>query len=436
MKKKRGGNGEVEFSEGIATKKLHFNALKSKEKRERFKKEIEVLIQIKKENIENIVEIIDFDINETEPFFTMPQYDGNLNGLLDITRENVKSTVSLLLPLVKSLFELSKLEEPIYHRDIKPDNILYKRKDKELDLFLADFGCAYLKTGEDDRITQEFRAIGAMAFRAPEYQYGKVNDVTEKGDIFSIGKLFWFLINGNGKEIFPYTLWFPPEYDLSLRFKNIEYIEHINLIIASCVNHNPVDRIGYPELIKQLDNLLGMKQDDNKDSELRLKLLRKDETSKLEITQKYTETKTLLKIFVNDMRSTLNLLHKQYGDITIINQILTSFKVLYGESTTIDTVVNKESDCPIWNANFPSLTIGSRIHPAKGFRETKVGTLIPFIEFGCNVTDTNRKNYRSAISLVKTADQGLVCIYEGEVSQYSKEILYKMWIKILNDMTR
>ena len=130
------------------------------------------------------------------------KYDGNLYDLLSRTKGNLKFTIAILLPIVETLNTLATRDVPIYHRDIKPDNILYEYTDGKITLFLADFGLCYLKD-DNERLTEEITAIGPRMFIAPEYEKGKVEDVDEKGDIFSIGKLLWFMINGNTNEYLP-----------------------------------------------------------------------------------------------------------------------------------------------------------------------------------------------------------------------------------------
>lgn len=264
MTTRQGGNGDVRIEDGFATKTLRRKS--TNEKQERFKREVKVLQRIKRESIGNIVEVIDFDLDATLPWYKMRAYDGTADDVLSQTAGNVADAASLLIPVAKSLQYLRDLNEPIFHRDLKPDNILLDRTPVGDKLVIADFGCAYTKTDSDDRLTQDFRAVGAMAFRAPEYHYGRVEDVTEKGDIFSLGKLFWYLINGIPGDVFPYTLWHPLEYNLRDRLPNALRIGQANAIIAAATHHDPTKRMTYEALISALENITTMPpHSDNKD---------------------------------------------------------------------------------------------------------------------------------------------------------------------------
>lgn len=77
--------------------------------------------------IDGIVKVYDVFVdpkNVTQSYIEMKKYAGNINELLPYTRGEVRKTFKLLLPILHELNKISKLEAPIYHRDIKPDNIL------------------------------------------------------------------------------------------------------------------------------------------------------------------------------------------------------------------------------------------------------------------------------------------------------------------------
>ena len=181
---KQGGNSDVRISNGVATKTLRKKS--TREKRERFKSEVEILQKIQSDKkYLNLIEILEVNMDEKPPWYSMKAYPGDSNDILQKTKGKIDEAADLLLPVVAILKDLSELDNPIYHRDLKPDNLLYESTNGDITLILADFGCAFLKTDDEDRLTKDFRAVGAMAYRAPEYHYGRVDSVNEKGDIFS-----------------------------------------------------------------------------------------------------------------------------------------------------------------------------------------------------------------------------------------------------------
>lgn len=201
----KGGNGDVIFDleNGIARKYLRNTS--SVDKVQRFEKELKLLKQISTLKISNIVQVQNVYISSEkiqDSYIEMKKYDGSLYDIFEITRGNVKLSLKLILPIIKALYELSKCSPAIYHRDIKPDNILFEKENETYTLFLTDFGTCFLKDGSE-RITPEIMAIGPRMFIAPEYEVGRVENVDEKGDIFSIGKVIWCMINGVQDEFLP-----------------------------------------------------------------------------------------------------------------------------------------------------------------------------------------------------------------------------------------
>ena len=76
--------------------------------------------------IDGVVKIYDVfdDSNDIKKsYIKMEKYDGNINDLLGYTKGDVRKTLKLFLPILHALNKISKFENPIYHRDIKPDNI-------------------------------------------------------------------------------------------------------------------------------------------------------------------------------------------------------------------------------------------------------------------------------------------------------------------------
>uniref|UniRef100_R7W786 non-specific serine/threonine protein kinase n=1 Tax=Aegilops tauschii TaxID=37682 RepID=R7W786_AEGTA len=80
-------------------------------------------------------------------------------------------------------------KEPIYHMDLKPDNILL---DENMMPKLADFGLSKLYDGEQSMITQIL--TGTIGYLPPEYLFEHI--VSKKLDIFSLGVVVTKIITG------------------------------------------------------------------------------------------------------------------------------------------------------------------------------------------------------------------------------------------------
>lgn len=156
----KGGNGNVELSEDIATKTLRNTGRENNIKR--FLNEVRVIKQLSDDKELNIVEILEVyeDLEHpTGSYIKMRRYDGTIEDLLPLTKGNLLFTLQTIFPIIKTLKKLADREIPIYHRDLKPDNILYKQDEDRYYTVLTDFGICYVNNLEE-RLTPQEISIG------------------------------------------------------------------------------------------------------------------------------------------------------------------------------------------------------------------------------------------------------------------------------------
>lgn len=311
-----GGNGTVYVdSEGNAMKVLRN---KRPEALMRFRKEIDIL-NLLKGKFSNVCEIIDFNIEKKK--YTMKRYINDSNSILLKTKSDPKETVKKLLPVVKTLGELYR-EYGVVHRDLKPSNLLV---DDEENLIIADFGCVYLVDKESERLTQTNEWVGPAEFRAPEYQYGKVENVDASGDIFSVGKLLWYFINGTKNDVFPYTLWYPKVYNLANRVDCHEsLLIEVNTLISKMCSVETGNRPNYDEVIINLTNILIDKFDKNiePDKKRFLDMKKKDAEINTYKEEYFSKVSNLIIKFDGLLTSAIGVIQSEYPGIELINEIV------------------------------------------------------------------------------------------------------------------
>ena len=163
--------------------------LKNLKRVDRFKREIEAVRTL---SHENIVQLVDFDLEAEKPYLVMEHCSGG--SLAQAEPFWLKSPVDALevfLQVCKGVVYAHS--NKIIHRDLKPENIFLREKSGPA--VVGDFGICYI---EDDgsRFTLTEEAVGPRLYIAPELEDGKIDKVSDKSDVYSLGKLLYWLICG------------------------------------------------------------------------------------------------------------------------------------------------------------------------------------------------------------------------------------------------
>lgn len=399
----KGGNGDVVFNAETGTARKYLRNTSTAEKVARFKRELTVFQKLCKNPIPNIVEVTDVHIDESnisESFIEMKKYDGSLYDILEITKGNAKVSLELLLPVIKALYRLSLETPALYHRDIKPDNILYLKENDEYTLYLTDFGTCFLNDGME-RLTPETMAVGPRMYIAPEYETGRVEEVTEKGDIFSIGKVIWCMINGEVDDFMPSNFWFVDEFDLSKRFPDDPDMIIANSIIASCLSINPSDRCDYPNLIAQIESLFnGRKMTAEETAQYRVRVYQ--EKRKMELVEIKEKNRLLVNCFSQYYLQALEDLSRTYPDFELLNKLYNEYskKSTDGIHYTSTNVENNAAHY-LYSGTYDRIYFSINYEPARG------------TDRYCSITIEYRISSWSTIRFYYSDSGTMVCDYNG-----------------------
>ena len=165
-------------------------------RQERFRNEIEA---IKRLSHANIIKLIDYSalsetsLNEDRAFLVMPIAEGG--DLSDTERLTIyKGSVEAVLNVAQQIASALKAAHAagVIHRDIKPQNILFTGKGHGI--WLTDFGICLIRGR--DRPTETGEVVGPHGFMAPELENGGQLDVSPAADIYSLGKLIFYMVSG------------------------------------------------------------------------------------------------------------------------------------------------------------------------------------------------------------------------------------------------
>ena len=146
----------------------------------------------------------------------------------------------------------------IIHRDIKPSNILITPTyDSPVPALakvgvprLTDFGLAKLKelAGTEPTVgaTQDGQILGTAEFMAPEQAHGRMAEVNEASDVYSLGAVLYALLAGKppirGRNRFETMQLLPNEDPQRLRELRPPVSRELEAICLRCLEKNPRKR--------------------------------------------------------------------------------------------------------------------------------------------------------------------------------------------------
>ncbi|MCD8739053.1 protein kinase [Mucilaginibacter roseus] len=177
----------------------------------RFIEEIKVLYELKEKGKDNVVEIL-FDgvitlENKEFPYYAMEKADTDLKEYIFSNKDlDSQEKVKFCINVYDAINQLHT--EGYYHRDIKPDNILLFLEDKENPSGnavwkIGDLGLLQHREKDYDDLGEKIGPFGWLSpeagnkFLTEEAQLGFDCAIDDRSDVFQLGKLFWFIFQGN-----------------------------------------------------------------------------------------------------------------------------------------------------------------------------------------------------------------------------------------------
>ena len=152
----------------------------------RFLQEAQVIAQL---SHPNIVPVFDVGEHKGKFFISMEHISGG----------NLKEKMQSGLAVTSSLKIVTGIaagldfagEKGFVHRDIKPDNIMFREDGSPV---ILDFGIVKQKNTDGSNMTQTGMIVGTTAYMSPEQAQAQTLD--ERSDIYSLGVVFYEMITG------------------------------------------------------------------------------------------------------------------------------------------------------------------------------------------------------------------------------------------------
>lgn len=190
-----GGQGhihEVTDRSGIFLGCFAKKTLKNKKRRDRFEREVIALRKLR--GHAHVVELVDDDIRpETKlPFYVVERGSGSIEKEAPADGYSILEAQKLFREIcigVKAFHD-----HGIIHRDIKPDNIIMCGGVAKI----GDPGLCFIESMP--RITPTNEAVGPRYYMAPELESGREDNLSVTSDIYSVGKMLYWLLSG-GKQL-------------------------------------------------------------------------------------------------------------------------------------------------------------------------------------------------------------------------------------------
>ncbi|MDB4902207.1 MAG: serine/threonine protein kinase [Mucilaginibacter sp.] len=174
-------------------------------RKQRFLREIIALKRANQYRLPNVVKIINHgEIKVQEKvflYYTMEKGTSDLTDYLD-ERRSIQQKILLFTSILKGIKQLHGIN--IYHRDIKHDNIFMFGEECKI----GDLGLMRFKK-EDELALDNYQRLGAFGWETPEAmnkflaeksknpEFTFDCNIDGSSDIFQLGKLFWFILQGN-----------------------------------------------------------------------------------------------------------------------------------------------------------------------------------------------------------------------------------------------
>lgn len=200
----------------------------------------------KRLNGAGVIPIFESGITPKHAYYIMPKYE-------PITHINFIDNSAKILEYIKQLsFILRNLsEKKIFHRDLKPNNILVNGNQ----VFLIDLGIVKDENSANI-LTKEQERLGSLTYIAPERIRPQKNSKidNEKADVYSFGMTIWALITGEKQGIGSQYSKLDEKNSFTAKkidFKGISLYEEL---IIDSTSSNPAQRPTFREINELLNN--------------------------------------------------------------------------------------------------------------------------------------------------------------------------------------
>lgn len=213
-------------------KEIHFS---NDEYRYRLLREIELLKKLN--GCEYIIDIIKDgnDKNDKKLWYMMPYAPNNLYKFIKNTNISIDDRYLIADQIIEAIKFAHK--NNIIHRDISPNNILVFDENNVLNIKVSDFGLGKNKESLSYYTKSSVSGYGQLLYVSPEQRI-KLKSATDSSDIYSLGKLIYFVFTGKDPD-------------------NIQQFD-LSSLVSKAIEEHPQDR--FDDIIDFENHYLALKK--------------------------------------------------------------------------------------------------------------------------------------------------------------------------------
>jgi serine/threonine protein kinase len=212
--------------------------LKNKKRIERFERELEIYLTL---DHPHVLKVVDSDLEHDEPYIVFPYCSNGSLEDQDLSQYTISERLRRFSEICAGVGYAHS--RGVIHRDLKPANILI---DDDGSPVVADFGIAYLEE-PGNRLTETNEVVGPRWYICPEHESGRFEEIAKRCDVYSLGKLLYWMIAG---RVFARERHREPEYDLTDNGSSVELGLVYQYLFDRTITENPAERFADANLLR------------------------------------------------------------------------------------------------------------------------------------------------------------------------------------------
>jgi serine/threonine protein kinase len=226
----------VRRADGADAREYVLKRLKNPKREDYFKREIHACMSL---DHPNVLRVLDRGQTPKGKPFLITEYcpGGSLERQPDIA--GVGPRLRFFEQIVAGIAHGHSQEHPIYHLDLKPQNILMKSGTP----VVGDWGICFIEDGQVSMTSDGPR--GSMYYCAPELRGPKISGDPRlsAADVYSLGKVLYFIFSGEVYDGHEEDYCNDPGKSLANLFPSHLQIALVDDLVSKTVRRNPSERI-------------------------------------------------------------------------------------------------------------------------------------------------------------------------------------------------